>query len=258
MQMSKINDLIELLIFSAGRFWYKIVLAAAFVLLIGGCRKEDTTDHIMIRGKIINNETGKGAARINVYTDYGIPCCGGIAQKLGSDSTFTSGTGDFELMVEYPKDTNVYRFITYVKAFPIINKFYYYFDTLVEGIGVIDFEYDQMVVPSGPVIKVPDGYVQECNFTIHPIGLLEADLSHDVFPFDDTLHFVVTRLDNQQFFYDYTIYPDSKLKHIRIPLPAEIPVHLTTIITNTGGYRQELLHTLYLRKNERMFWLVYH
>lgn len=146
--MSKNNDLIKILNFAASPYLNLIVVAVVFALSIAGCSKEDTTDQIIIKGKIINNETGKGAARVNVYTDYGIPCCGGIAQKLGSDSTFTSGTGDFELVIDYPKDTNIYRFITYVKAFPLINKFYYYFDTLVEGIGVIDFEYDQMVVPS--------------------------------------------------------------------------------------------------------------
>ena len=256
--MSKNNDLIKILIFAPSPYLNLIVVAVVFALSIAGCSKGDTTDQIIIKGKIINNETGKGAARVNVYTDYGIPCCGGIAQKLGSDSTFTSGTGDFELVIDYPKDTNIYRFITYVKAFPLINKFYYYFDTLVEGIGVIDFEYDQMVVPSGPVIKLPDGFVHQCNFTIHPIGLLEADLSQDVLPLNDTLHFVITRLDNRQLFYDYTVYPDSRFKMIRIPLPAEIPVEMTTIITNEGGYRKELIHTLYLRKNERMPWLVYH
>jgi len=173
----------------------RIAFSALVAVFFWCCNKDKIPEYsFIVQGKIINSDNGQGVSGIKVYCNYGEPCCIGLAKKLGSDSVRTDAQGRYKIQIFYPEDTLIYRFITYLKASRIANKFYYYSGEEIQDIGVTAFDQSEMIIP-GTLSKLPDGYTHTCNFEIIPIGLLRISFKEPTNPVRDTILLKARRLE---------------------------------------------------------------
>lgn len=227
------------------------------LMLICSCNKEKKPEYsFTVQGKITNAVSGQGVAGVMVYSDYGQPCCGGLAKVLGSDSARTDARGDYRIRIIYPEDTLVYRFITYLKASPMANTFYYYFGDQIQDIGVTAFDYREMVVP-GPLVKLPDGHVQTCNFSILPIGLLHITFQPQPNPVQDTVIIGAKRLDKNEIYKEAYFFPFNYSGIFVFPVPSGIQTEITQDIIYQG-IKKTKKDTLLLSKGQRLNWVIQH
>jgi hypothetical protein len=238
----------------------KIILQFILLIcLVNGCTKaKDTTYSIAIQGRVIHDETRSGLPGIKVYTDWGEPCCGGLAKTLGGDSTITDATGNYRIELTYPRDTLIYRFITYLRAVTLVPKFYYYnFGSYIQDYGVVEFDYSQMVVPS-TIEKLPDQLIHECNFSVLPIGVINFSHLEKTPPDGDTLHIKIKRLDKNEVYKEYAWLSNIGLPTQWLPVIAGPKTEINIIISNSHGLVSNKKDTITMNKGEKREWLIEH
>lgn len=214
------------------RFYLFIVLLG---LLATGCNHEDIDQYnFTVRGRVTNETTGLGVPGVWVYTEYGEPCCGGIAFRKGLDSAKTNFEGKYTLQISYPEDTLIYRFITFLKASILVDRFYIYSGLDLQDIGLTRFEYEEMVAPVVPA-KLPDGHLQTCDFTILPVGYVEIDFRNRGAVATDTVSVKAIRLDKNQEYKNVLFYPTFSFDRHLFPITASIPTVLIQENTYNGN-----------------------
>jgi hypothetical protein len=227
------------------------------LVFIWACVKEKKDEFsITVQGKVVNSDNGQGVGGVMVYTDYGEPCCAGLAKKLGSDSVRTDAQGNYSLNITYPEDTLIYRFITYLKASVMANKFYYYFGQEIQDIGVTGYDYLQMIVPEIPT-KLADRHVHTCNFSILPIGLLRISFEAQGNPVEDTVILSGRRLDKNEVYRETYFYPFNFSGITDFPVPAGIQAEITQESIYLG-IKKTKKDTLVLDKGRRLNWVIRH
>lgn len=230
------------------RFYLFIVLLG---LLATGCNHEDIDQYnFTVRGRVTNETTGLGVPGVWVYTEYGEPCCGGIAFRKGLDSAKTNFEGKYTLQISYPEDTLIYRFITFLKASILVDRFYIYSGLDLQDIGLTRFEYEEMVAPVVPA-KLPDGHLQTCDFTILPVGYVEIDFRNRRSVATDTVSVKAIRLDKNQEYKNVLFYPAFSFDRHLFPITASI---LTVLIQeNTyNGNKVIVRDTFNLKAGQRV------
>lgn len=221
------------------------------------CNKEKKSEFsFTVQGKITHSDNGQAVAGVMVYSDYGEPCCGGLAKILGSDSARSDDQGRYQIQFFYPEDTLIYRFITYLKASPLANTFYYYFGQEIQDIGVTRFSYDEMVAP-GPLSKLPDGYIHTCNFSILPVGLLRVSFQSQSNPVQDTVILSARRLDKNEMYKQAYFYPSNFSGSFEFPVPSGIQAEITQDVIYLG-IKKTKIDTLVMNKGQRLNWVILH
>lgn len=242
---------------TSGDCWRNAVLLI-FVMTHFACSKDGPPlDTITIQGKVLHHTTRKGLPRVRVYADYGEPCCGGIARILGSDSTTTDPLGNYKLVIQYFRDSSLYRFMTYLKSSTLANKFYYYSGADIQDYGVVEFDYNQMAAPP-TVVKLPDQHVQQCDFSVLPIGVLNISFQEKIGPGEDTVNLQFRRLDNNEVYKDFYGYFNLSQSRFPIPIIEDIKTEIVQTVTNTGGYIKVKKDTITMTKGQRRDWVVEH
>ncbi len=227
------------------------------LVFIWACNKEKKDEFLFtVQGKVVNSYNGQGVNGVMVHTDYGEPCCGGLAKKLGSDSARTDAQGNYQINLTYPEDTLTYRFITYLKASVMANKFYYYFGEEIQDIGVTGYDYLQMIAPEIPS-KLPDRHVHTCHFSILPIGLLRVSFEAQTNPVQDTIILSARRLDKNEVYREAYFYPFNYSGNLEFPVPAGIQTEITQDVIYLG-IKKTKKDTLVLNKGQRLNWVIRH
>lgn len=230
-----------------------IVLSA-----VVACQKDATPESsFTVQGKVIHHATRAGIAGVNVYVHYGQPCCGGIALVLGGDSTKTDAQGNYSIKIDYPKDTLLYRFMTYLKSATLVNKYYYSPFSEILEYGVVEFEYDQMAAPP-LTTKLPDPYTQQCNFSVMPVGVLDISFVEKSAPDGDTVSLSFKRLDSGEVYKSFVSSQNLPQSRFPIPILEGIPTEINQIVTNAGGYMRVKKDMITMNRGERRNWVVEH
>lgn len=235
-----------------------IIQCIAFVWLVSGCTKDkEAVYSITIQGRVIHDETRTGLPGIKVFTDWGEPCCIGLAKKLGGDSAITDANGNYRIDINYPQDTIIYRFITYLQAAVLVPKFYYYFGSEIKDYGVVEFDINQMIVPT-TLQKLPDQLVHECNFSVQPVGIINFSHLEKTPPVGDTLYIKIKRIDRNEVYKEYFWLPGNSQPELKMPVIAGPKSEINIIILNSNGIVSNNKDTITIQKGETRDWVIMH